>query len=95
MSPGAGWQTFHRPEPGLPVAHGCGYYPGRLWNQQFLQEAGGEVACRAVITERWYPTEPDYRDMSHPGTSFVKPVYFDADGIPHKADGERLGGYTA
>lgn len=88
----AGFQTFRTPDEGIPVAHGYGYYPGRQWNQHFLQEAGGEVMSRAMIAERLYLSEPHYRDMSDPNGAFVQPDHFDANGIPRKASDERLGG---
>lgn len=88
----AGLQTFRRPPEGTPVDFGYGYYPGRHWNQHFLQEAGGEVMSRSMIAERVYLTPPHYRDVSDPSGQFVRPNHFDADGVPRKADGERLGG---
>lgn len=85
----AGYETFERVDPANP-SWGYGYWPMRMWGQNFLLEANGDNVSRNVVAERIYLQSPAHRNMQT--GAFEKPDHYDQFGVPFTADGQQMGG---
>lgn len=53
-------ESFKRPDKGVPVAEGYGYYPLRLWGKHWMLREDGVGILAGVVTEKLTLQRPDY-----------------------------------